>query len=647
MTQEYFATQSSDVLSAEIHKRVENFSAETLSSGLKARWRKSWRYYYNKYFSDAVGAFTMNSEDIRLLGDEGELTAMSVNNYRNLLQHLLVMTTQNRPAMEVRASNADSKSLVQARLGNAILDYYIREKRLEEVLQMACEQALVLGAGFVRIDWDVSAGEEYTAEIDEMGMPTGQKIMQGDLKYSNPSVYDLVFDTAKENWNDNNWIIQLSWHNKWDYVAQFPEHAEKIKALPTKNELYAQFRAQQVDSEDILVAEFFHKKTASVPNGRYMRSLASDLWLIDSELPFREIPIYRIVPGNIMGTQHGYSPAFDLAGLQEALNAVMSAQLTNINAFGVQNIAVPKGSDITIQSLTGGLNVVEYNPEYGAPEPLDLLKINDSTFKFGELLNQWMESLSGMNEAARGVAPGADMSAAAMSLLQSMAVQFNSGLQNSYARLIEDVGTGSLRILRDYAKTKRVIAITGKANQPQMKEFSGDDLDSINRVVVDVGNPLQRTTAGRMTLAQDLLNTGLINQPQQYINLVLTGQLEPMTENVQVQNELVQNENEALLEGRPVQALIIDNHVQHIRAHAAVIGSSEARMDQELVQRTLMHIQEHIVQMAQGDPNLLNVLGYQSLQMPPGPPPAQPPPEENPPKNVPPGANGKAGKPAA
>lgn len=636
---QYWAALPSDELAAEVQKKVDAFNNETQSSGIRARWRKSWRYYYNKYFNDSVSSFAMSAVDIQRIGDEGELTALSVNNYRNLLQHLLVMTTQNRPAMEVRASNSDSKSLTQAKLGNSILDYYIREKRLEEILYNAVEQALVLGAGFVRIDWDTNLGNEYA--VDE----EGNQVREGDLRFSNPSVYDLVFDTSKESWNDNDWMIQLSWKNKWDLIAQFPEHEEKIINLPTKSELYGTYRAQQVDSEDVLAAEFFHKKTASMPQGRYQLSLSTDLWLVDSELPFREIPIYRIVPGNIIGTQFGYSPAFDMAGVQEALNSVLSTCLTNINAFGVQNIASPKGGDISVQSLTGGLNIVEYNPEFGKPEPLNLLQTKEEVYKFGDLMNKWMENLSGLNETARGQAPGADMSAAAMGLLQSMAVQFNSGLQNSYARLIEDVGTGALRTLRDYATTKRVIAISGKANQTMMKDFTGDDLDNINRVVVDVGNPLQRTTAGRVSLAENLLNTGLIKVPQQYINVIETGQLEPLTEGVQSQNVLTLEENEALLEGRPVRALAIDDHTLHVREHAVVLGSSTARMDNELVQRTLQHIQEHIVLMEQTDPNLLSVLGYQSLQMPPPPPgtPGAPPPEQEPP----PGQNGMAGKPAA
>ncbi len=612
---EYFASLPPQELAGEVQKRREAFSQETVTNGLRKRWRKSWRYYYNKYFNDSMSTFSISGDDIKALGDEGELSAMSVNNYRNLITHLLVMTTSNRPAMEVRAANSDAKSMTQARLGNALLDYYLREKRLEGNLYMAVEQALVLGSGFVRVDWDVSSGREY-------GVDNGQMKNEGDLKFSNPSLYDLTFDTSKEDWNENNWLIQDSYRNKWDLIALFPELTDQINALPVRSDNYGSMHKDSPESEDVRVSEFFHKKTASVPSGRYHFSAGKDCVFTDGELPFRDIPIYRIVPANILGTQFGYSPAFDLMGMQEALNTVYSVCLTNINAFGVQNIAVPKGSDIAISSLTGGLNVVEYNPEFGKPEPMNLLQTSPEIYKFIELLDKGMETQSGVNSVARGDPQASLKSGAALSLIQSMAVQFASGLQNSYARLIEDVGTSCMRILRDYATTSRVVAISGKSNSIVMKDFTGDDLENINRVVVDVGNPLQRTTAGKVELATNLLNTGLLKTPQEFMTVVTTGTLEPLIEDVTTMNIGVAHENEALLDGSiPLHAMITDDPVFHIKKHASLLNSPQARQDSALVKRVTDHIMDHLNLAQNGDPNLAAILGHQSMQAPPPGPP--------------------------
>lgn len=626
----YFATKPASELAGEVRRRTEAQLQDVSNHALRQRWAKSWQFYYNRQFSNSLSNFTMGSMDLIPLGEQGELVGMSVNLYRNLIQHLLVLTTSNRPAMEVRATNSDSKSLVQARLGNNLLDYYLREKRLEHFLYTAVEQALVFGSGFVRVDWDVNAGREY-------GVQNGQVKNEGDLAFSNPSVYDVFFDNAKEDFSLNEYLTIRSYRNRFDLIAQYPEFADKLISVPAKD-MFSKTNATStiaLQTDDVEVMEFFHKRTASLPNGRYMFFINEDLVFIDDDLPYRDIPIYRITPANILGTQFGYTPAFDMMGLQEAYNTSFSTELTNVNAFGVQNVAVPKGADINVTSLQGGLNIVEYNPEYGKPEALNLLSNSPQVENFRNAIEKAMEGLSGVNSVARGNPEPSLKSGTALALIQSMALQFASGLQNSYARLIEDVGTSMFRILRDYATTERVASLSGKSNRGalQSMQYTGEDLENIDRVVCDVGNPLTKTTSGRVQIAENLLQSGLLKNPQQYITVLTTGQLEPATEGATSQEELIRSENESLVDGMvPVRALITDNHVLHIQEHTCVINSPMARQDQPLIERTLAHIMEHINQLAMGDPRLFAVLGYPSMQQPPGPseqagPPGGPAPE--------------------
>ena len=61
------------------------------------------------------------------------------------------MITANRPSMDARAINTDAKSLSQTYLANGILDYYMREKHLEDALKKAVEMAVVMGSGYVKL----------------------------------------------------------------------------------------------------------------------------------------------------------------------------------------------------------------------------------------------------------------------------------------------------------------------------------------------------------------------------------------------------------------------------------------------------------------------------------------------------------------
>jgi hypothetical protein len=147
-----------------------------------------------------------------------------------------------------------------------------------------------------------------------------------------------------------------------------------------------------------------------------------------------------------------------------------------------------------------------------------------------------------------------------------------------------------------------------------MQEFKSEDIDGISRVVVDVGNALATTTAGRVQMADNLIQMGVITNPEQYFSVINTGRLETMTEGANNQSLLIRAENERLADGETdVVATAVDKHSLHIREHMNVLADPDLRMDEELVGRVLAHIQEHIVLLQTVDPNLLALIGEQSL----------------------------------
>jgi len=205
-------------------------------------------------------------------------------------------------------------------------------------------------------------------------------------------------------------------------------------------------------------------------------------------------------------------------------------------------------------------------------------------------------------------------SGAALALVASQAVQFASSLQQSYYKMIELAGTATITILRDYAKTPRVAMIAGKYNRSLMKEFTGDDLTQVSRVVTEIVNPLARTAAGRRELAQDMIQAGLIKRSEEYLSVITTGNLEPLYENEEASLLLIRAENELLSNGKRPVAVITDDHRLHILEHRTVLDSPEARQNLSLVENTTQHLQEHLNLLKTADPALLSLLGQQAPQ---------------------------------
>ena len=609
----YFAAGPAEDLAATCLAKAATFY-RTMSANLYLeKLRKNWMFYHGEYGE----GFSGGSHSIGFSGEQGELTTLPVNHYRNIAQHMLVMITANRPSIEARAINTDYKSLAQTFLANGILDYYMREKKLEDVIRRVTEMAIVLGAGFVRMEWNATSGELYDFDPE-----TGEKNFEGEIEFSTHSPFDVVFDGTKEDWN-NEWIIIRTFKNKFNLMAKYPELSREISSIATKSDknLYRTSIFTNDETDDIAVYEFYHKRTEAIPEGRYCMFLDSNSVLLDIPLPYRQIPIFRISAGEFMGTPYGYTPMFDVFPIQEGINSLYSTIMTNQAQFGVQNLFVPRGADITLDSLEGAMNIIEGNAK---PEALNLTQTPKEVFDFLAMLIQAAETISGVNSVARGDPQSSLKSGTALALVQSMALQFISGLQNNYVRLIEDVGGSLINILKDFSKTPKTVALVGKNNRPLLKEFTGDDINSISRVIVSLGNPLSRTTAGRVQMASEMMQMGIIKDPNQYFQVLNTGSLDSMYEGEMNEILNIKRENEFLLEGRPVFAHTTDTHKQHILEHRTVMSDPDLRADPTLSANVEKHMQQHIDMLRTVDPDLLMLLGQQPLQSPSQPQQAPP-----------------------
>lgn len=606
----YFASKEGNDLGLELKKRKDDFYNLIRQTGY---WYRAQKSYYTNYGYDLdVGA---NNADLARTGRQGEVVRMGVNHYANIVRHMLNLTTAQKPEAQPIATNTDYKSYEQVVLANGLLEYYSRDKRVARNLKTAAHHAILFGEGWVSAEWDEQLGEPFSTDPQ-----TGQELREGDIRIFNPSPIDVIRDISKSSHEDNDWFMIRVPVNAHVLAARFPELSETIIKQPRKDSNDLQFRIgqKQIDTDEIYLYVFYHAKNPAIPEGKHAIVLDDGTWLYGGPLPYREVPLWRIAADDLIGTPHGHTPLFDLLCIQQALNALYSAVITNQTTFGVQVIVAPKGHDLDYQMLSRGLAFIEYDSKLGKPEALNLTQTPAEIFAFIDQLERQMETLSGVNSTLRGAPESSLKSGSALALVQSQAVQFSSALQASYAALVEDVYTGILNILKDYAKTKRVVNIVGVYQQHMLKSFDKDSLSEINRVVVDVGSPISKTLSGRLQIAENLINAKLISSVEQYMAVLDTGKLEPIVEGQRRELMLVRDENEKLAQGIQVRALAVDSHRLHIQEHRCVLAKPEMRdpANAQLAEAALMHILEHVEMLKTTDPNLLNLLGEQSLMLP-------------------------------
>ncbi len=592
----YWAAVGEDEIANEMLDRVEDYFMYLAQTGRIDLYRRSWVYYYRPRLTQA---------SLTPLGQQGELTGISVNHYRNLLTHLETMTLQQRVNFEPRAVNTDLESEAQVILASGLLDYYMKIKKLERHLKQQVKDGLMYAEGFLRTEWDATAGDTYGKT------PTGALIYQGDVKYTNYDPLNCIRDFTKPQYDKRDWVILRDLVNKYDLMAKFPDLKEKIMSCSIDYLAMTRttvFNGLYFDKSNLIpVYTLLHPPTPALPSGRFTTCLDNLTVMLDGPIPYEETHVSRLAPDEESGTIFGYTVGFDLLPVQEAIDIMYSTVITNQSTFGVQNILMPKGHDISTSQLSGGLNVVEYDPKVGKPESLQLTQTAPETFNFIPMLENVQQMLAGVDSVTRGDPSASLKSGAALALVAAQSIQFSMGLQNSYAQAVEDTGTSTINLLKTFASVPRVAEIVGKANRPMMPEFKGSDLEGIQRVSVDMGNPMTRTTAGKVNLADAFLEKGFVENADQYMQVVATGRLEPLIEGKQANLLLMKGENEKLAEGQAQRALITDNHAKHILEHTVVLANPEIRMDPSnpIVKITLDHIQEHI--------DFMNNPGYQMM----------------------------------
>jgi len=618
---EYWAAVDADQIGSELVERKEKYYRFLRASGQLELWRTA----IEKYFAGAA-----DLGKLKVDGQDDEQLRMSVNHIRNVGQILLNQITQQKITFQPKATNTDSKSQTQTVLAKGVLEYAFRDKHIDTLAREVVDMTLCLGEAGLFATWDENAGDVYG--IDPV---TGKKVFTGGIKLELLNPLDIIRDFTAVTARDPQWLMARRWKNKWDLAAEAGDNEELRDAIinspgrdPTDPyspliNWFGIWNFTPSDADEVAYYEFFHLPTPAMPQGRHVCFVNADIVLVDEPFDLKKIPIFRTSGGNHFGRSFGYTNLFDCMSIQAGVDALYSSIATN-NSLAIQNVMIPNGAGIKITRSRGGMNVIKYDPKVGKPEPLNLVQTAPETYNFMKILEHNIELLSGVNSVARGQPEASLKSGAALALVQSQTIQFAQGLNASYTEFLDDVASAVIEFYQKFASVEQTAMIVGRSMRSFVKQFTGQDLDRIVRVSVDLGSPMANSLAGRTQMAESLLQYGGITKAE-YLMVLETGRLENMTEGPTAELLNIRSENERLSDGKPAQALIFDNHPVHIQEHHALIASPEARENPEMVQATLQHIQEHVQLWFQADPNVLTALGIQPAPVPPPPPPAPPP----------------------
>lgn len=590
----YWATAPLDEIVNEMNAKVALYDNWLSTSGYADRMRTNYNRYYGL---DAQGSLRLQKNT------DGSLTRISVNHHRNLLQHTHILITQSKVAFKSRARNTDSKSQLQASFGNGLLEYYLEEKALGRVLSKAAESALVFSEAFVEAAWDLHKGKELREDAT-----TGQMIRAGEQTYAVRTPFDVVRDPAAS--EGNTWYIVRKLVNKWDLAAMYPQYSDGIldhdveQSVSERIDNPSSFGGLTQDRDDLVETwTLYHDRTPAVPAGR-VTLVCGEQVLENGPLRYTKPPVFRLSAGDMLESIAGHSIGFDILPISEAINAIFSAVVSNNVNFGVQNVWCPD-PNLNVAKISDGMNLFTSAEE---PKALQLTQSSPESYKLIDLLVNHSQVISAINSTARGNPEASLKSGNSLALVLSTAINFVSELQKAYSEMAGEVGTCTIENIQRFASEPMIAAIGGKSKRSYVKEFTADDVADIDRVTVELGNPVAQTFAGRLDMATQWMQQGWIKSPQEYVSVLQTGSTEGLTEDQFHENILIRSENELMREGVNPPVMLTDNHVMHILSHRCVSADPATRADPAIMEANLAHIQEHINQMRMVPPDLAAII---------------------------------------
>lgn len=598
----------SQELVPEIKRKFESWARYTQSNGLQRKIIASYNAYYGNYFDSKYPGLKNG-------GEQGEFALLAVNDLRNIIQHIYNNVTKDRVSFDSLSLNADVESMNATKMCNSILEYYFYEDKLINPCLATIEKALYCGTAYLFTGYDAKK-ELYGMDGD------GQAVYEGALDFTSLSIFDVILDPTKEDFRKQDWVCVRTVANRWNLIAEYPQLEEELTRVPKIAELQHFMPFWQDDEDNIWLYSVYHKKTTNIPEGRFLQFCDNDVVLEEKPNPYPFLPIIECKPFNRAGGAYGHSVAFDLLPIQETNNLLNSTIVSNQRAFGVQNVIIPKESGIQKAEVAGALNIMEVNTDDQGrmmkPEVLQLCSTPTEIFKYIADGITSMERISGVNSAARGQPPASLTSGTAIALVATASNEFNSSVQNCWNSMLEEAALNLVCLVQKFVKTEQLLPIVGSSNTSNATSFSGQDILAVKRVRIQIGNPLSKTLAGRVEIANNLLQGGLI-QPPDYMSVLQTGRLTTVLDAKSAQDSYIQEENEMLAKGQPIQMLATDNHQKHLTDHLLLTFRTDVRNNASILPGVLNHIQSHIDQMetmSQQNPTLLSLALGLPLQLP-------------------------------
>jgi hypothetical protein len=227
----------------------------------------------------------------------------------------------------------------------------------------------------------------------------------------------------------------------------------------------------------------------------------------------------------------------------------------------VPKIISPTGA-IDPRRVGTRVEIIQYNP-IGQPPKFEIpnsswMQQYEGAMQRGDLE---MEKRSNTETIAFGTRTSA---AAIMAMQDAQELQLSIPV-NLNAAAIEHVGGHILSLIRQFWTEDRVVRTWSQDGELEVKHYEGADIARELDVRVSTESGLPDSKAGRVQLATELQQLGMLPDPRAFVRLLDMPGMDLISETLDLDTKQQKRETNQLIQGVQVPVNAFDNHVIHLQ----------------------------------------------------------------------------------
>jgi hypothetical protein len=551
------------------------------------QWFLNLAFYFGRHYlqwtNSKAGPITVN----RLIEPQAPpwRVRLVVNRVRQIVRKEMAKLTKERPIGFVIPKSADQEDQMAAKAGDALVEYFWREKKYYRELRRAVFWSVLTGTGFIK-DW-------YNPQA------ITSDNQKGDLFFERINPFLIyVSDVQEEEIENQAYIIHQSAEHP-DQVAK--KYGQKVIADSRSNATVLEDKYLNVmgiresnNKNLVLVKEIWIKPCPDYPEGNVIVWAGSNILHETKGWPYihKEYPFSKLehIPA---GRFYSESIVTDLIPLQKEYNRSRSQLIETKNRMSKPQILAPKGS-IDPNRITSepGL-IITYQPGFEKPQVVTPPNVPSYVIEDQNRTLTDMSDVASQHEISQGQTPPGVSAATAISYLQEQDDTVLSYSISSIEEATEKVSRHCLSHVVQFWDAERQIQVVGLNGQFEVYELNKDGLRQNTNFTIQIGSSTPKSLAAKQAFIMELIKMGIV-PPDKGLRYLEMSEISRLYEELQIDTRHAQRENLLFQQGVDAPVNTWDNHLMHINEHDNFRkGQIYETLDPQIQAMLEQHVQNH------------------------------------------------------